>query len=723
MSKLGVEDEDELGLVQQVVVDPTHNIILLVRLESTNPNRRRYLVILSAPFSLKKSNKNKNQLSPTTSNPVVSPTRSQDLDYCLLGVDAIYNRDEDGNEELSSVTIGFVLKMLWGSKVSLDGDGGFSVHQLGRHFVFKPSSVQALWTAIQTLHLTSSKLKPKRHSLCLGSYSWVADYEQRVDSPQSAINEWNFMPDILSRRAPSPDELSRLTADEVDQETKKVLVKSKLREIMKAVDLDNITSKSIRSSLESELVQKLDDFKAFIDEEILLILGQMDPASRIFDFLYLGSEWNASNLEELSTNGVTHILNVTREIDNFFPSVFQYLNIREYDVEETDLLKYWDKTYLFIKNCLLSGGKVLVHCKMGISRSASTVCSFAMKYFDWSMAESLDHVHRSRSIINPNSGFRNQLQVYEGILAASKKRNTFRKQRSKSESNASARPSPSARRRSKRSLVERWEQTYPGSSLTAAGLTSSPSPSGGSGPDVCDNGFGRARPKSWSPSDSTCLDNDCSGSARVPIMCHCYSQLSLYFNKNHVKTSHIGGSLKKLSDDLDPGVVEATNLKNRLMPLFVGEEKDCPAQSHIDQCTCNLELELKVSESPVEVSTLVDTPETDLILRNLSNFPIHLRQSQTWNNVAFRDVTAIELDNEDSRDTVNEDDNFRTFRLDTSGAEELSVKTLADMFDFKLGEEPSKPPLTARHNKLVESKIENIAKKLSIADIALDSEC
>ena len=23
----------------------------------------------------------------------------------------------------------------------------------------------------------------------------------------------------------------------------------------------------------------------------------MDPASRIFDFLYLGSEWNASNLE------------------------------------------------------------------------------------------------------------------------------------------------------------------------------------------------------------------------------------------------------------------------------------------------------------------------------------------------------------------------------------------------------------------------------------------
>ena len=35
---------------------------------------------------------------------------------------------------------------------------------------------------------------------------------------------------------------------------------------------------------------------------------------RIFDFMYLGSEWNASNLEELNSNGVTHVLNVTREI-------------------------------------------------------------------------------------------------------------------------------------------------------------------------------------------------------------------------------------------------------------------------------------------------------------------------------------------------------------------------------------------------------------------------
>ena len=138
-------------------------------------------------------------------------------------------------------------------------------------------------------------------------------------------------------------------------------------------------------------------------EADVLVLGQMDPASKIFDFLYLGSEWNASNLEELTANGVTHILNVTREIDNFFPAVFKYLNIREWDVEETDLLQYWNLTYRFIRDCMRSGGVCLVHCKMGISRSASTVMSFAMKHFSWSLEQAMTHTKERRKIIyHPN---------------------------------------------------------------------------------------------------------------------------------------------------------------------------------------------------------------------------------------------------------------------------------------------------------------------------------
>ena len=128
---------------------------------------------------------------------------------------------------------------------------------------------------------------------------------------------------------------------------------------MKTVDLDNVTSKVIRKLCEEEMGENLEEYKSFIDEEILVILGQMDPASKILDYLYLGSEWNASHLDELRQNNITHILNVTREIDNFFPAVFQYKNIRVYDEEVTDLLKHFDSTYKFIREAKEKGGAIL----------------------------------------------------------------------------------------------------------------------------------------------------------------------------------------------------------------------------------------------------------------------------------------------------------------------------------------------------------------------------
>lgn len=51
------------------------------------------------------------------------------------------------------------------------------------------------------------------------------------------------------------------------------------------------------------LDMNLTEYKSFIDEEMLKILKQLDAPTKIFDHVYLGSEWNASNLEELQKNG------------------------------------------------------------------------------------------------------------------------------------------------------------------------------------------------------------------------------------------------------------------------------------------------------------------------------------------------------------------------------------------------------------------------------------
>lgn len=70
-----------------------------------------------------------------------------------------------------------------------------------------------------------------------------------------------------------------------------------------SVDLDEVTSKFIRGRLEETLDMDLGEYKPFIDQEMLTVLGQMDAATQIFPHVYLGSEWNASNLDELNRNG------------------------------------------------------------------------------------------------------------------------------------------------------------------------------------------------------------------------------------------------------------------------------------------------------------------------------------------------------------------------------------------------------------------------------------
>lgn len=61
--------------------------------------------------------------------------------------------------------------------------------------------------------------------------------------------------------------------------------------------------KQLRVSVEEALNMDLQDYRKFIDEEMLTILGQLDAPTKIYDYLYLGSEWNASNYEELKMNG------------------------------------------------------------------------------------------------------------------------------------------------------------------------------------------------------------------------------------------------------------------------------------------------------------------------------------------------------------------------------------------------------------------------------------
>jgi len=56
----------------------------------------------------------------------------------------------------------------------------------------------------------------------------------------------------------------------------------------------------------------LTNYKKYIDSEMLMVLGQMDCPSKILDYLYLGSEWNACNFEELQELGYVNTFGLVR---------------------------------------------------------------------------------------------------------------------------------------------------------------------------------------------------------------------------------------------------------------------------------------------------------------------------------------------------------------------------------------------------------------------------
>ncbi|NXA15619.1 SSH3 phosphatase, partial [Sapayoa aenigma] len=375
------QQEQHLHLMMQLL-RPQDAIQLAVRLESARPRRVRYLLVV---------------------RPEEAGAEGQTV---LLGVDFAH-------EGAARCTLGMVLPLWSDTQVFLDGDGGFSVTSGGQTRIFKPISVQTMWAVLQELHRACEDAARGGHIPGGPALAWARDYAAALSSEQSCLNEWLAMADLESVRPASPPPL-RPAALELSEQA----VRALLRDVMATADLENVTSKEVREELERRTGHSLAQHKDFIDNEMLLVLAQMDRPSRVFPHLYLGSEWNAANLEELQQNKVTHILNVAREIDNFFPALFTYMNVRVYDEEAAQLLPHWNDTFLFLSRVRASGGRALVHCRMGLSRSAATVLAYAMKEFGWPLERALRHVRRCRPGVLPNPGFMRQLDFYQGILSA-----------------------------------------------------------------------------------------------------------------------------------------------------------------------------------------------------------------------------------------------------------------------------------------------------------------
>ena len=71
----------------------------------------------------------------------------------------------------------------------------------------------------------------------------------------------------------------------------------------------------------------------------------------------------------------------------------------------------------FVTSAVRRGGRVLVHCHRGRSRSASVVVAALMQLKSWDLDTALRHVRACRPVAQPNDGFMAQLRAVDKSVA------------------------------------------------------------------------------------------------------------------------------------------------------------------------------------------------------------------------------------------------------------------------------------------------------------------
>ncbi|XP_062070612.1 dual specificity protein phosphatase 13B [Lepus europaeus] len=149
----------------------------------------------------------------------------------------------------------------------------------------------------------------------------------------------------------------------------------------------------------------------------------LSHVNEVWPNLFLGDAYTARDKSQLMQLRITHIVNAAAgkfQVDTgakFYRGMpLEYYGIEADDNPFFDLSVYFLPVARYIRAALSAPqGRVLVHCAMGVSRSATLVLAFLMICENLTLVEAIQTVQAHRDIC-PNSGFLRQLQVLDNRL-------------------------------------------------------------------------------------------------------------------------------------------------------------------------------------------------------------------------------------------------------------------------------------------------------------------
>jgi len=115
------------------------------------------------------------------------------------------------------------------------------------------------------------------------------------------------------------------------------------------------------------------------------------------------------------------IVNCTKEVPNLNVAAdCERIKLWLDDTDDTDISQHFETVCDHIRFVLSGGGRALVHCVAGVSRSAAFCLAYLMKYESMSLRQAYRYMALRRPVVRPNLGFWKQLIDYEQVLRPQK---------------------------------------------------------------------------------------------------------------------------------------------------------------------------------------------------------------------------------------------------------------------------------------------------------------
>lgn len=138
---------------------------------------------------------------------------------------------------------------------------------------------------------------------------------------------------------------------------------------------------------------------------------------RVTDHLYLSNCKAANDSALVSRCKITCVIDVTEAGSRCaLPPDVERVHVPISDSPSSPLCDHFDAVADKIQAAAAGGGRTLVHCNAGVSRSAALCMAYLLKHRGATLLEAHRWLKACRPMVRPNVGFWKQLIGYEMLL-------------------------------------------------------------------------------------------------------------------------------------------------------------------------------------------------------------------------------------------------------------------------------------------------------------------